>query len=92
MFGIINKMLIVLLTSLFNASSHTKCLSLSNKKNAKFNLFILIYIIMNTIKNYATIHLQLSYNTAIAITGAISRTSFEKLYQELGLETLKSRR
>ena len=31
------------------------------------------------------------YNAAIAITGAIRRTSSEKRFQELGLETLKSR-
>ena len=32
------------------------------------------------------------YNSALAITGAIRGTSKEKLYQELGLETLKERR
>ena len=31
-------------------------------------------------------------NAAIAVTGAIRGTSFEKLYQELGLESLRSRR
>ena len=35
-------------------------------------------------------HLQ--YSVAIAITGAIRGKSSEKLFQELGLETLKSRR
>ena len=35
---------------------------------------------------------SLQYNTCLAITGAISGTSSEKLYQELGLESLKSRR
>ena len=35
---------------------------------------------------------SLQYNAAIAITGAIRGTSSEKLFQELGLETLKSRR
>ena len=34
----------------------------------------------------------IQYNGAIAITGAIRGTSSEKLYQELGLESLKSRR
>ena len=29
-------------------------------KNAKFSLLLLIYILMNTIKNYTTIHLQLN--------------------------------
>ena len=34
---------------------------------------------------------SIQYNAAIAITGAIRGTSLEKLFQELGLETLKSR-
>ena len=32
------------------------------------------------------------YKAALAITGAIQGTSCDKLYQELGLESLKSRR
>ena len=35
---------------------------------------------------------SIQYNAAIAITGAIRGTSSEKLFQELGLETLKLRR
>ena len=35
---------------------------------------------------------SIQYNAAIAITGAIRGTSSEKLFQELGLESLKSRR
>ena len=35
---------------------------------------------------------SLQYTPAIAITGAIRRTLSEKLFQELRLETLKSRR
>ena len=35
---------------------------------------------------------SINYNAAIAITGAIRGTSSEKLFQELGLEYLKSRR
>ena len=35
---------------------------------------------------------SIQYNAAIAINGAIRGTSAEKLYQELGLESLKSRR
>ena len=34
---------------------------------------------------------SLRYNAFLAITGAIRGTSSEKLYQELGLESLKSR-
>ena len=39
-------------------------------------------------KNLASIR----YNAAMAITGAIRRTSSQKFFQELGLESLKSRR
>ena len=35
---------------------------------------------------------SIQYNTALAITGAIRGTSSEKLYQELGLESLQQRR
>ena len=35
---------------------------------------------------------SVQYNTALVITGAIRGSSREKLYQELGLESLKSRR
>ena len=35
---------------------------------------------------------SIQYNAAIAITGTIRGTSSEKLFEELGLETLKSRR
>ena len=35
---------------------------------------------------------SVQYKTALAITGAIQGSSREKLYQELGLESLKSRR
>jgi len=35
---------------------------------------------------------SIQYNAALAITGAIRGTSTEKLYQELGLETLQKRR
>ena len=37
-------------------------------------------------------HESIQYNAAIAITGAMRGTSSEKLFQELGLESLKSRR
>ena len=35
---------------------------------------------------------SIQYNAALAITGAIRGTSKEKLYQELGVESLKQRR
>ena len=71
MFGFIKKVFIVLITSLVNASSmvnalqnsHTKCVSLRNQPNqhyARFNLFLLIYILMNTVKSYTIIYLLLN--------------------------------
>ena len=44
---------------------------------------------------YNSFHKRLEsvqYNTALAIAGAIRGTSKEKLYQELGFESLQSRR
>ena len=35
---------------------------------------------------------SLQYNATLAITGAIKGSSTEKIYEELGLESLKSRR
>ena len=35
---------------------------------------------------------SIQYNAALAVTGAIRGSSSEKLYQELGLESLQSRR
>ena len=35
---------------------------------------------------------SVQYNAALAVTGAIRGTSREKLYQELGLESLRKRR
>ena len=35
---------------------------------------------------------SIQYNTALAITGAIRGASREKLYQEVGLESLRKRR
>ena len=35
---------------------------------------------------------SIQYNAALAVTGAIRRTTREKLHQELGLESLKDRR
>ena len=43
-------------------------------------------------KSFQNKLVSLQYNAALAITGAIRGSSREKLYQELGLESLKSRR
>ena len=59
MLGIIKKMFIVLLTSIVNASNHTKCVSLSNQK---------FEIAANSrIKNYTTIHLQLNSTNVLEV-------------------------
>ena len=57
-FGIIRNMFIVLLSNIVNGSNHTKCVLLSNQKF--MNQFLLIYILMNTVKNFTTIHLRLN--------------------------------
>ena len=54
-----------LLINIVNASNHTKCVSLNNQRcvmlsNQRFNLPLLIYILMNTVKNFTTIHLLLN--------------------------------
>ena len=51
MFGLIKNMFIGLLANVVvNASNHTKCVSFSNQ-NIEMQLLILIYILMNTVKN-----------------------------------------
>ena len=52
MFDLIKKLFIRLLASVvLNIASHT---------NAGFNLLLLIYVLMNKVKNYTTIYLQLN--------------------------------
>ena len=58
MIEFIERILIRLLTNIVNASNHTKCISLSNPKGM-INLLLLIDILMNKLKDYVTIHLQL---------------------------------
>ena len=36
-------------------------------KNSKFSLLLLIYILMNTVKNYTAIHLQLNYINVLEV-------------------------
>ena len=57
MFGIKKKMFIGLLTSIVSASNHKKCVYLSNQK-CKIQPTLINLILMNTIKNYTTIHLR----------------------------------
>ena len=57
-FGLIKKIVIELLTGLVNGSNPKKCVSWSNQ-NAWWNLNLWIYILINTVKNFTTIHLQL---------------------------------
>ena len=52
-------MFTVLLAGIVNVSAHTKCVFLVIK-NERFNLPLLTYILMDTIKNYNTIHSQLN--------------------------------
>ena len=53
-FGLIKKIFMVLLTGIVNGSNHTKCVLLS-KKGLRIQMFnLLIYILMNTVKNSTT--------------------------------------
>ena len=58
------KMFIVLLINVVHASNHTKCVSLSNEK---CEILLLIYILMNTVKYYTTIHLRLNQIDALEV-------------------------
>ena len=58
--GLIEKTFIGLLISIVNISNHTKSISLSNQKfRTQPTLINLTYILMNTLKDYIAIHLQL---------------------------------
>ena len=59
MFGIIEKM-VVLLTNIVNNSNHTKYVSLSNEK-CMAQPTLINYILMNSVKNFTTIHSRLDY-------------------------------
>ena len=59
MLGLLKKNFMGLLISIVNASDWAIFIALSNK-NARFNLPLSIYILMNTVKNLTTIHLQLN--------------------------------
>ena len=59
MFGLIKKLFIGLLTGLVNGSNHRKCVLLSNQ-NARLNLPLLIYILINIVKNFTAINLRLN--------------------------------
>ena len=64
MFRLIKKIFIGLLTGIESANNQTKCMLLSNKK-CEFNLLLLIYILMNTVKNFTTIHLQFKIDKCV---------------------------
>ena len=59
MFGIIKKMFIVSLSSIVNASNHAKFMS--------FSLLLLIYILMNSVKSFTTIHLKLDWTNVLEV-------------------------
>ena len=59
-------MFIVLLSNIVNASNNTKCELLSNKK-CEIQPTLLIYIMMNTVKNFTTIHLGLNYMNVLEV-------------------------
>ena len=54
---------------------------LSGIKNAKFNLLLLIYILMNAIKNRTTIHLRLNKTNALEVVIILMTYLIEYLFQ-----------
>ena len=70
------------LSSIFNASEHTKCISLINQiKNAQFNLFLLNYILMNKFKDYVTILLQSIKKDALEVVILLLIYRIENVFQ-----------
>ena len=57
--GFIKKIFMGLLAGLVNRYNHTKCFSLSNQK-CLFKRTLIIYILMNTTKNFTTIRFRLN--------------------------------
>ena len=60
MFGVFKKIFIGLLAGLVNGSNNTRCVSLNNQKCMTQPTLINFHPIMNTFKNFATMHLQLN--------------------------------
>ena len=52
---------------------------------------LILYIISHHNESFTNKIESVQYNAALAITGAIKGTSRERLYQELGLESLSDR-
>ena len=67
MFGLIKKMFIGLLTSLVVMPLATQKVYYEVIKNMRFNLLLLNYILMNTAKNFTTIHLQLNKTNVLEV-------------------------
>ena len=90
------------------AKKATKVVNIITKMNLRFPRFSLLTIYKSFVRRHLEYggvvcdqpnNFRLSdktetvqYNAALAITGAIRGTSKKKLYQELGLESLKDRR
>ena len=60
MLRIIKKLFVGLLTALVNRSNHKMCVSLNNQTCQTFNLPLLVYIPINAVKNFNTIHFWLN--------------------------------
>ena len=60
MLGLIQKMFMVLLSNIINASKHTKCVSLSTQK-CEIQPFLTNLHPNQTVKNFITIDFQLNY-------------------------------
>ena len=73
MFGLIRKICIGSSTGLVNGSNHIKYVSLINQK--------LIYIIMNTVKNFTTIHLHLNLIDVLEVVVLLMTYLIKNVFQ-----------
>ena len=80
MVGLIKKMLMKSLSSIVNASNHSKCVSLSNQKCVTQPTLI-TYILMNTVKYFTTIHLQLNYINMLEVVILLMTYAIKYVFQ-----------
>ena len=80
MVGLIKKMLMKSLSSIVNASNHSKYVSLSNQKCVTQPTLI-TYILMNTVKYFTTIHLQLNYINMLEVVILLMTYAIKYVFQ-----------
>ena len=87
MFGLNKKIFIGLLTGLVNGPNHTKYVSLSNKKMQGSAWPLLIYILMNTVKDFTIDVLE----GVIILTAYLIKHVFQKRTEDLYLSIYRNK-